>query len=85
MFGLSGAVEDPKAVAKAGYNGLCKGKRMVFSSWNAAFNATFMHLVPRSLHLTLGAVFNAPTRGVGRMREPEKDQGERGKDLREKN
>lgn len=84
MMGASGAVEDPKAVAMAGYNGLCKGKRMVFSSWNAAFTAMTEQLVPRSVHLTLAAIANAPTRGKARATPPEKDQKVRGKDLEEK-
>lgn len=84
MTGASGAVEDPKAVALAGYNGLRKGKRMVFSSWNAAFTAFFMQLAPRSVHLTLASLMNAPLRGAARMKEPEKDQNVRGKDLKGK-
>jgi len=83
MMGASGAVEDPKAVAMAGYKGLCKGKRMVFSSWNAAFTALTMQLAPRSVHLTIASVMNAPLRGMARMKEPEKDQSVRGKDLKE--
>jgi short-subunit dehydrogenase len=44
-----GALEDPKAVAMAGYRGLCKGKREVFSSWNAAANPLMMKMAPRSV------------------------------------
>lgn len=84
MMAASGAVEDPKAVAWAGYNGLCKGKRMVFSSWNAAGTATFEALAPRSVSLTLAAVANSPLRGKMRATEPEKDQSKRGQDLKEK-
>ena len=36
MMAASGAMEDPKAVAMAGYRGLCEGKRMSFGGWNAA-------------------------------------------------
>jgi len=81
MMAASGAVEDPKAVAMAGYNGLCKGKRMVFSSWNAAGTALLMHLAPRSVHLTLASLANAPLRGWARASEPIKDQSERKGDL----
>jgi len=81
MMAASGAVEDPKAVAMAGYNGLVKGKRMVFSSWNAAGTALMMHLAPRSLHLTLASFANAPLRGWARASEPIKDQRERRDDL----
>jgi hypothetical protein len=84
MMAASGAMEDAKAVALAGYNGLCKGKRMVFSSWNAAVTATMMQLAPRSLHLTLGAIMNSPLRGKMRINEPEKDQNVRGQDLKGK-
>jgi short-subunit dehydrogenase len=84
MTGASGAVEDPKAVAMAGYNGLCKGKRMVFSSWNAAITTLFLHLAPRSVHLTLASIMNAPTRGAAKMSEPQKDQNIRGHDLQKK-
>ena len=83
MVGATNAVEDPKAVAMAGYKGLCKGKRMVFSSWNAAGTALFMQLAPRSVHLTLSSIMNAPLRGAGRMQEPEKDQNVRGEKLEE--
>lgn len=82
MMAASGAVEDPKAVAMAGYNGLCKGKRMVFSSWNAAFTALMMQVAPRSVHLTVASLMNAPLRGLTRMKEPEKDQNLRGEDLK---
>ena len=84
MMAASGAMEDPKAVATAGYKGLCKGKRMVFSSWNAAFTSSLMQLVPRSLQLTLVSIMNAPLRGWARMREPEKDQEVRGSRLAKK-
>ncbi|KAF2743858.1 NAD(P)-binding protein [Sporormia fimetaria CBS 119925] len=75
------ATEDPKYVARAGYNGLCKGKRMVFSSWNAAFNALQMQLLPRSVHLTIASLMNAPLRGAMTMKEPEKRQEKRGEKL----
>jgi short-subunit dehydrogenase len=81
MMAASGAVEDPKAVAMAGYKGLSKGKRMVFSSWNAAATALMMQLVPRSVHLTVGSIMNAPLRGAARQKEPEKDQNVRGQKL----
>ncbi|KAK5998037.1 Dehydrogenase/reductase SDR family member 7 [Cladobotryum mycophilum] len=84
MAAASGAVEDPKAVALAGYNGLCRGKRMVFSSWNAAFTSFFLQLVPRSVHLTIASLMNAPTRGMARMEEPQKDQNARGSELEKK-
>ncbi len=83
MMGASGAVEDARAVALAGYKGLCRGKRMVFSSWNAAFTATTMQLAPRSLHLTVASIFNAPTRGMARAKEPEGDQRVRGETLKQ--
>jgi len=82
MMAASGAVEDPKQVALAGYRGLCRGKRMVFSSWNAAGTALFMQLVPRSLHLTLASFANTPLRGRARTDDPIKDQRERAKDLK---
>jgi hypothetical protein len=82
MMGASGAVEDAKAVAMAGYKGLCQGKRMVFSSWNAAFTSLTIQLAPRSVHLTIAAIMNSPTRGMARMKEPEKDQNVRGNDLK---
>jgi short-subunit dehydrogenase len=75
------ATEDPKLVARAGYDGLCKGKRMVFSSWTAALNALQMQLLPRSVHLTMASLMNAPLRGAARMKEPEKKQQRRGEDL----
>ncbi|RYP72422.1 hypothetical protein DL771_004217 [Monosporascus sp. 5C6A] len=81
MMASGGPVEDPKAVALAGYKGLCKGKRMVFGSWNSAFNALFMHLAPRSVHLTLTSLMNAPLRGASRVKEPLKDQNARGETL----
>lgn len=81
MMGATNAVEDPKDVAMAGYQGLCKGKRMVFSSWNAAFTALQMYLAPRSVQLTVASITNAPTRGMARMPDPEKDQKKRGEDL----
>lgn len=81
MMAASGAVEDPKAVAMAGYKGLCSGKRMVFSSWNAAGTALMMHLAPRSLHLTLASFANAPLRGLARASKPIKDQRERKMDI----
>lgn len=84
MMTSSGAVEDPKAVALAGYKGLCKGKRMVFSSWNSAFTAFMMQLAPRSVQLTLASIMNAPLRGWARSKEPEKDQKARGAMLGDK-
>jgi short-subunit dehydrogenase len=44
-----GALEDPKAVAMAGYKGLCKGRREDFSSWNAAANPLMIGMAPRSV------------------------------------
>jgi short-subunit dehydrogenase len=82
MTAASGAVEDPRAVAQAGYDGLCRGKRMVFSSWNAAATALLMQLAPRSVHLTIGSLMNQPLRGWAKMKEPEKLQEERGKTLK---
>ncbi|KAF2188345.1 NAD(P)-binding protein [Zopfia rhizophila CBS 207.26] len=82
IMGASGAVEDPKAVATAGYNGLCKGKSMVFSSWNAAFTSLLMQVAPRSVRLTVASLMNAPLRGKARVKEPEKDQNVRGEDLK---
>jgi short-subunit dehydrogenase len=84
MTGASGTVEDPKSVAKAGYNGLCRGKYMVFSSWNAAFTAFLLHLAPRNIHLTIGSLMNAPLRGMAKMNQPEKDQNTRGEYLKPK-
>lgn len=75
------ATEDPKFVARAGYDGLCKGKRMVFSSWNAAFNALQMQILPRSVHLTIASLMNAPLRGAAKMKPPEKRQEKRGENL----
>lgn len=80
MMGLT-KLEDPRAVAQAGYEGLCRRKRMVFGSWNDAFMATMMRMMPRSMHLTLASVMNAPLRGLARMKEPLKDQKIRGEDL----
>lgn len=81
MMGASGAVEDPRAVAMAGYKGLCRGKREVFSSWNAAFNALMMNMAPRSVHLSIASLMNAPLRGMARMKDPEKKQQARGETL----
>jgi hypothetical protein len=81
MMAASGAVEDPKAVALSGYKGLCKGKRMTFSSWNSAATSFMMQLAPRSVQLTLASVMNAPLRGWARSKEPEKDQKVRGSKL----
>jgi short-subunit dehydrogenase len=81
MFGMPGGTNDPKQVALAAYQGLCKRKRMVFSSWGDAASALFMQLAPRSVHLTITALMNSPTRGLARMPEPEKDQGKRGEKL----
>jgi short-subunit dehydrogenase len=82
MMAASGAVEDPRQVARAGYQGLCRGKRMVFSSWNAAGTALVMQLIPRSLHLTLASLANTPLRGWARANDPVKDQRERVKALK---
>jgi short-subunit dehydrogenase len=85
MGGASGVVvEDPKAVAMAGYMGLSKGKREVFSTYNAALNALTMKMAPRSVHLTVASLMNAPLRGMGRMKEPEKNQQIRGEKLEAK-
>jgi short-subunit dehydrogenase len=84
MMAASGAVEDPKAVAMAGYIGLCKGKREVFSSYNAAFTALTMNLAPRSVHLTMASLTNAPLRGWARAKDPEKDQSVRAEELEAK-
>lgn len=81
MMAASGAVEDPVAVAQAGYNGLVNCKRMVFSSWNGALTSTLLHLAPRSVHLTFVSFMNAPLRGLLRQKDPETDQKNRGKDL----
>jgi len=83
MMAASGAVEDPKAVALAGYNGLRAGKRMVFSSWNAAFTGMMMQYSPRSVQLTFASFTNAPLRGFVRQKEPEKHQEKRGESLKE--
>jgi short-subunit dehydrogenase len=77
MMAASGAVEDPKRVAQAGYKGLCRGKRMVFSSWNAAGTAFVMQVLPRSVHLTLAGLANTPLRGWERAKDPVKDQRQR--------
>jgi short-subunit dehydrogenase len=81
MMAASGAVEDPKTVAMAGYKAMCKGKRMVYSSYNAAVTAFIMQIAPRSFHVTMGSLMNAPLRGAARAKQPEKDQASRGKDL----
>jgi hypothetical protein len=81
MFGMPDSTNDPKAVAWAAYQGMCKRKRMVFSSWGDAVMSLFMQLAPRSVHLTLAALANSPTRGWARMPEPEKDQKRRGEML----
>jgi hypothetical protein len=81
VMAASGAVEDPKAVARAGYEGLCKGKSMVFSSWNAAGTGLVMQLLPRSVHLTLASLMNGPVHGRKSMTELEKDQKVRGSEL----
>jgi len=81
IFAASGTVEEPNHVAQAGYDGLRKRKRMVFSSWTAAFTATLMHFLPRSLHLTLARLTNAPMRGMVKAREPDHDQKSRGENL----
>lgn len=82
MMAASCAVEDPKAVALAGYKGLCLGKRMIFSSWNAAITGLMMQLAPRSVQLTVASFTNAPLRGWVRQRDPEKHQEDRGKSLK---
>lgn len=84
MMGASRSLENPKPVAMAWYKGLCKPKRMIVSSWNDAFMAVAMQLAPRSVHLTISSAMNAPTRGMARMGEPEKDQNVRGSDLGKK-
>jgi short-subunit dehydrogenase len=84
MADASGAIEDPKAVAMAGYKGLCQGKTMVFGSWNAAIIALFLQLAPRSVHLTLSSIMNPPLRGGSRVAEPQKDQNVRGRELEKK-
>jgi len=81
MMSAPGMVEDPKLVARAGYKGLCKGKRMVFSSWNAAGTSLAMRLVPRSVHVTFAGLMNAPMRGWMRMNEPKKDQRDQKADV----
>jgi len=81
IFAASGTVEEPRDVARAGYDGLCKRKRMVFSSWNAAATATFMYLLPRSVHLTLARLTMAPMRGLARAAAPDHDQRVRGEKL----
>jgi hypothetical protein len=81
MFAASGAVEDPKTVAMAGYKGMCKGRRMVYSSYNAGIMAFFMQVAPRCVHVTMGSLMNSPLRGLARAKEPEKDQGARGSQL----
>jgi uncharacterized protein len=81
IFAGSGTVEEPSQVAEAGYDGLCKRKRMVFSSWASAGTALMFHFMPRSLHLTLTRVLMAPTRGVLHAREPDHDQEARGASL----
>ncbi len=83
IMAASGAMEDPRKVAMVGYKGLCNGKRMVFSSWNAAFTTMIMQLVPRSVHVTLGAVQNFPLRGLVSANKPETDQNDRGSTLKE--
>jgi len=72
-FSSSGAVEDAVSVATAGYEGLCKNKRMVFSSWGAAFMAGSMHLMPRSVHVTMASLMNTPTPNT-EMSAPKKKQ-----------
>jgi short-subunit dehydrogenase len=81
MFGIPGSTNDPKQVAMAAYEGLRKRKRMVFSSWGDAASALLMQIAPRSVHLTMAAFANSPTRGLGKMPPPETDQGKRGKKL----
>ncbi|KAL4864070.1 hypothetical protein BDV12DRAFT_16974 [Aspergillus spectabilis] len=81
MMAASGAVEDPKSVALAGYNGLCKGKASVFSSYNAAMTTTLFRFLPRSVHLTLASFLNLPLRGWLRAKEPLGEQRERGEHL----
>ncbi|KAK7429826.1 hypothetical protein QQZ08_003671 [Neonectria magnoliae] len=76
MMAASGAMEDARAVAMAGYAGLCSGKRMVFSSWNAALTSLLLHLALRSVHLTVASIMNAPLRDNMRAKEPLKDQSQ---------
>lgn len=82
MMAASGSVEDPKAVALAGYKGLRLGKRMIFSSWNAAMIGLMMQLAPRSVQLTVASFTNAPLRGTVKQRDPEKHQEKRGESLK---
>jgi hypothetical protein len=77
----SGAVEDPKMVAKAGYEGLRKRKPMVFSSWNAAGTAMLMQAMPMSFVVSVAGLMNSPLRGWARVAEPVKRQEERGEKL----
>jgi short-subunit dehydrogenase len=81
MMAASGAVEDPKRVASVGYRALCQRKASVFSSWNAAGTTMLFRFLPRSVHLTLASLLNAPLRGVLRAREPLAEQRVRGQDL----
>lgn len=83
MMAASGSVEDPRSVAMVGYQGLCKGKRMVFSSWNAAFMGLSMQLAPRSVQLIVASLANAPLRGLAKATTPTKHQERRGQDLKQ--
>jgi uncharacterized protein len=69
MMSAPHVTEDPKDVAMVGYQGLCRGKRMIFSSWNAAFTALMMQLAPRSVHLTIASIMNAPLPGWVKKQE----------------
>jgi hypothetical protein len=77
----SGAVEDPKRVAQVGYRALCDRKASVFSSWNAAGTTMLFRFLPRSVHLTLASLLNAPLGDVRQAREPLAEQRVRGEDL----
>jgi hypothetical protein len=68
MMAASGAVEDPKRVAQAGYKGLRRGKRM--------------QVLPRIVHLTLAGLGNTPLRGWAMAKDPVKDQREGVEDLK---
>ncbi|KAL3492311.1 hypothetical protein BJX62DRAFT_236344 [Aspergillus germanicus] len=81
MMAASGAVEDPKRVAQVGYKTLCNRKTSVFSSWNAAATTMLFRFLPRSVHLTLPSLLNAPLRGWVRAREPLAEQRVRGEQL----
>lgn len=55
-------LEDPRVVALSGYNGLCRQKRMVFSTWTTAVQGVIgHHFLPRCISILLGQVLNMPT------------------------